>query len=116
MVINKMQRTKLLIAAVAVAAIALVAMGLASAQLQANQTYTGVRPYQQAPNGGFFGWLGSCFGLAGNQPYYAAPYQAPQGPVNATAPEPYTPYAPYQGGYYGNGYGYGYGYGPCWAR
>ena len=109
MVMNKMQRTKIIVAAVAIAALALVAVGLASAQLQANQTYPGT----SAPNNGFFGWLGSCFGLAGNQPYYGTPYQAPQGPVNATAPAPYTPY---QGGYYADGYGYGYGYGPCWAR
>jgi hypothetical protein len=97
-----MNTTKIVIAAVVVAALALVAVGLASAQLQANQTYTGTAPQ----TGGFFG-------LAGNQPYYGTPYQGPQGPVNATSPEPYLPY---QGGYYANGYGYGYGYGPCWAR
>jgi hypothetical protein len=106
---KQMKTTKIVIAVVAVAALALVAVGLASAQIQANQTYTGTAPQ----NGGFFGWLGSCFGLGGNQAYYGTSYQAPQGPVNATAPETYVPY---QGGYYANGYGYGYGYGSCWAR
>jgi hypothetical protein len=101
-----MNKTKIVIASVAVAVLVLVAVGFASAQLQANQSYTGT----PAPNNGFFGWLISCFGLAGNQPYYGSAYQAPQGPVNATAA---APYSSYQGGY---GYGYGYGYGPCWAR
>ena len=99
-----MNTTKIIIVVVAVAALGLVAAGLASAQLQANQTYTG----EQAPNSGFFGWIGNCFGLNGNQPYYGAPYQAPQGADGANTPEPNVPN---QGGL-----GYGYGYGPCWAR
>jgi hypothetical protein len=98
---KQVNTTKIVIATVAVAALALVAVGLASAQLQANQTYTGTAP----SNGGFFGWIGNCFGLGGNQPY-GIQYVAPQGPTGTTAPEPY---ATYQGGYYGNGYGYGYG-------
>jgi hypothetical protein len=97
---KQMNTTKIVIATVAVVALALVAVGLASAQLQANQTYTGTTP----SNGGFFGWIGNCFGFGGNQPYYGTQYVAPQGPASTTAPEPY---APYQGSYYV------YGYGPC---
>jgi len=110
MVINKMQKTKIVIALVAVAALTLVAVGLASAQLAANQTYTGMSPYPQAPDNGFLGWIGNCFGYGYSQPN-AGQYVAPQAPTDGSVPAP----APYQGGY-GNGYGNGYGYGPCWAR
>jgi hypothetical protein len=103
MVINKMQKTKIVIALVAVAALTLVAVGLASAQIAANQTYTGTNP-----NNGLLGWIGNCFGYGTNQAY-GSQYVAPQPPTDSSVP------APYQGGY-GNGYGYGYGYGPCWAR
>ena len=106
MVINKMNRTKIIVALVAVAALTLVVVGLASAQIGVNQTYTGATPSTAAPNGGFFGWIGSCFGLRSSQPYYGSPYVAPQTPTNSSVP---APYQPYQGGY-------GYGYGPCWAR
>ncbi len=114
-----MTKTKIIIALVALGAIAIIAIGLASAQLAANQTYTNTATGTTTPyNGGFFGWLGSCFGFAPHQTYYAPnPYVAPQAPTttNTTVPAPYTPYTPYapnnQGGYYG--YGYGYGYGPC---
>ena len=41
MVINKMNKTKIVIALVAIAALTLVVVGLASAQIAANQTYTG---------------------------------------------------------------------------
>ena len=106
-----MQKTKIAIALVAVAALTLVAVGLASAQLQANQPYNGTTsPNQAAPNNGFWGWLGNCFGYATNQAY-AGQYVAPPAPTDGSAPAP----APYQGGY-NYGYSYGYGYGPCWAR
>ncbi len=113
---KQMSKTKIAIALVALGAIAIVAVGLASAQLSANQTYTDPATGTTVPyNGGFFGWLGRCFGYGPAQQYYAAnPYLAPQAPTaNGTVPTPapYTPYAPYQ-----SGYGYGYGYGPCWAR
>ncbi len=105
-----MNTTKIAIIIVAVAALTLVAIGLASAQIASNQTYTGTTPSTPAPNnGGFFGWIGSCFGFAPAQPYYGNPYIAPQAPTNSSTVAPYAPYAPYQGGYYGNGYGYG----PC---
>ena len=108
MVINKMNTTKIVIALVAVAAITLVAVGLASAQIAANQTYTGTTPNTPAPNnGGFFGWIGQCFGYAANQPYLSSsPYTAPQAPQTDNSTP--APNAPYQGNY-----GYGYGYGPC---
>ncbi len=117
MVIKHMQKTKIIIALVAIAALTLVAVGLASAQIAANQTYTSTNPDQNtgASNGGFFGWIGSCFGIRTNQPYnyqYTAPPAATDNSTPAPsdtstqtpAPyEPYQPYQPYQG----------YGYGPC---
>jgi hypothetical protein len=107
-----MQKTKIAIALVAVAALTLVAVGLASAQIGANQPYTGTTsPNQAAPNNGFWGWLGNCFGYGTNQAY-ASQYAAPPAPTDGSVPTP-EPYRPYQGSY---GYGYGYGYGPCWAR
>jgi hypothetical protein len=137
MVMNKMQRTKIAIALVAVAALTLVAVGLASAQLQANQTYNGTT----TPNGGgFLVWIGQCLGFGpryyGTQAAYQTPLQANttvtdhntnqttthqgygygipfyQGqPQNITAPEPYTGATTYP-----SYYGYGYGYGGCMSR
>jgi hypothetical protein len=101
-----MNTTKIVIALVAVAALTLVAVGLASAQIAANQAYTGTTPNSAAQSGGFFGWIGHCFGYETNQGY-GSKYVAPQAPTDGTNPTP----APYQGGY-----GYGYGYGPCWGR
>ncbi|MCL4429490.1 MAG: hypothetical protein M1167_01940, partial [Chloroflexi bacterium] len=62
-------KTKIIIAIVALAAIALTIVGLASAQILANQTYTnpGTTPNPAAPNNGFWGWIGSCFGFRSNQ-------------------------------------------------
>ncbi len=97
-----MQKTKIIIALVAVATLALVAFGLASAQLAANQPYTTTSP-NSAPNNGFFGWIGNCFGYGANQGY-GSQHVAPQAPTDGSTSAP----APYQGGY-----GYGYGYGPC---
>jgi len=102
---KQMQKTKIVIALVAVAALTLVAVGLASAQIAANQTYTGPN---QVSNDGFLGWIGNCFGYGSNQAY-GNQYVPPQLPNEGSIP------APYQGG---NNYGYGYGYGngPCWTR
>ena len=112
MVMNKLNTAKIVLALVAVAALTLVAVGLASAQIAANQTYTGTAPNTAAPNnGGFFGWIGNCFGYAPAQSYYGSQNVTPQAPTNSSAPEPYQPYQPNQGNY-----DYGYGYGPCWAR
>jgi hypothetical protein len=105
-----MQKTKIAIALIAVAALTLVAVGLASAQIGANQTYTGTTP-NQATNNGFWGWLGNCFGYRTNQAY-TGQYAAPPAPTDGSVPTP-EPYQPYQDNY---GYDYGYGYGPCWAR
>ena len=100
-----MQRTKIVIALAAVAALTLVAFGVASAQLATNQPDTTTNP-SAAPNNGFLGWIGSCFGYGANQAYNNR-YVAPQAPTDGSVPAP----TPYQGGY-----GYGNGYGPCWAR
>jgi hypothetical protein len=101
-----MNTTKIVIALVAVAALTLVAVGVASAQIAANQAYTGTTLNIAAQNGGFFGWIGNCFGYGTNQGY-GSQYAAPQAPTDGTNPTP----APYQ-----DGYGYGYDYGPCWGR
>ena len=104
---KQMSKTKIAIALIALGAVAIAAIGLASAQLAANQTYTDPATGTTAPyNGGFFGWLGRCFGFGPAQTYYGNPYAAPQQPANSSQAAPYTSY---QGGY-------GYGYGPCWAR
>ena len=103
MMIKQMQKTKIIIALVAIAAITLTIVGLASAQISANQNYTNpiTTPNPVAPNNGFWGWIGNCFGLRSNQPY-PNQYITPQAPANTTVP---APYQPYQGGYYGYGYG-----------
>jgi hypothetical protein len=103
MVINKMQKTKIFIALVVIAALTLTVVGLASAQAAAYQTYAGTNP-NTAPNSGFWGWMGNCFGFRNSQPN-ANQYVAPQAPTNNSVPAPYT-----------GSYGYGYGFGPCWAR
>ena len=104
MVINTC-KTKIVIALAAVAALTLVAFGVASAQLATNQPDTTTNP-SAAPNNGFLGWIGSCFGYGANQAYNNR-YVAPQAPTDGSVPAP----TPYQGGY-----GYGNGYGQCWAR
>ncbi len=99
-----MSKTKIVIGLVAVVALTLVIVGLASAQIAASQTPVGGTPNTAAPNnGGFFGWIGRCFGYGTNQGYVNQ-YVAPQAPLDGSTPAP----TPYQGGY-----GYGYGYGPC---
>ncbi len=93
-----MTNTKIVIAILAIAALALTVVGVAVAQ---NQFYTNAAPNTQTSNNGFWGWIGSCFGLRdaqGSEGQYVAP------PTGVDAP------APIQGGY-----GYNYGYGPCWA-
>lgn len=99
---KQMSKTKIAIALVAIAALTLVLVGLASAQIAANQPITGATTGTAAPNGGFLGWIGNCFGLRNSQPS-AGQYVAPQAPADGSVPTA----APYQGGY---------GYGPCWAR
>ena len=94
-----MQRTKIVIALVAVAALTLALVGLAAAQISTNQTNPNTVPAE-----GFWGWIGNCFGYRTAEPYQGQ-YVAPPVADNAPAQEPY------QNGY---GYAYGYGYGPCW--
>jgi hypothetical protein len=101
MVINKMQKLKIIIALVAVVAIALVAVGLASAQISATQTPNPTtNPWQ---NTGFWGWMGNCFRFWNNQPTgtQIQPPAVPSQPNNPTAP------SPFQGGY---------GFGRCMVR
>ncbi len=98
-----MQKTKIVIALVAVSALTLALVGLAAAQISTNQTNP-----ETVPNDGFWGWIGNCFGYGANHAY-ANQYSAPQAPTGGSVPAP----APIQGGY---GNAYGYGYSPCWAR
>ena len=94
-----MSNTKIVIVFAAIAALTLAIVGLASAQIAQNQPFanTSIDPNTLAPNPGFWGWIGNCFGFRANQPY-ANQYVSP----------------PQQSGYYGNGYGYGYG--SCMGR
>src|SRR5665648_562804 len=97
-----MSKTKIVIVLVAIAALTLVIVGLASAQIAASQTYAGATPSATASSGGFFGWMGRCFGFGNSQPngnQNVAP-QIP--PTTSSVP------APNQGSN-----GYGYGYRPC---
>jgi hypothetical protein len=93
-----MQKTKIIIALVTVAMLTLTIVGLASAQISASQTYPGT-----SPNNGFWGWMGSCFGLRNNQPS-ANQYVAPPASANSPVPTP------------SQGNGNYYGFGSCWAR
>ncbi len=99
-----MQRTKIIIALVAVAALTLAIVGLASAQIvtQPSSTTSPGVPF----NNGFWGWIGNCFGIGANQAY-GSQNVVPQASTDGSSPAP----TPYQGGY-----GYEYGFGPCWAR
>jgi hypothetical protein len=97
-----MQKTKIVIALVIVAALTLAIVGFAAAQITSNQTYSNPDTNPNAiQNGGFFGWMGRCFGFRSNQPY-SNQYVAPQNPTNTQIP------APNSGSYYG--------YGPCMGR
>ena len=104
-----MSKTKIVIGLVAIAVLTLAIVGLAAAQIAQNQPLanTSTDPNTAAPNPGFGGWIGNCFGFRASQPY-ANQYVAPPATTNSPVP------APYQGGYYGNGYSYGYG--PCMGR
>ena len=88
-----MQKTKIIIALVAVAILTLTIVGLASAQIASSQTNPGT-----SPNNGFWGWMSNCFGLRNNQPY-ANQYGTP--PASANNPDPTPSQA--NGNYYGFG-------------
>ncbi len=96
-----MSKTKIVIALAAIAALTLVVVGLASAQIAPSPTYAGANLSTAAPNDGFLGWMGNCFGL-GNSQQYCNQNIDPQVP-SSTGSVP----APNQNGC---------GYGPCWAR
>jgi hypothetical protein len=107
-----MKTTEIFIALAATAAICLAIIGVAYGYYATNQT----RVYANTPNsadGGFWGWLGGCLGLAPNQAY-GYQYQAPTNsttapPVYVPPQQQYQPQNPNQG-YYPNGYGRG-----CWG-
>ena len=107
-----MKTTKIFIALAATAAICLAIIGVAYGYYATNQA----RVYANTPNtadGGFWGWLGGCLGLAPNQAY-SYQYQAPTNsttapPVYVPPQQQYQPQNPNQG-YYPNGYGRG-----CWG-
>lgn len=99
-----MSTTKIAIAIAAIAAITLAVLGVAAASLiSQNQTYLNTQTTQNnvAPNQGFWGWIGDCFGFGGT-PYYAN--QAPA-PANITVTNPYTGTTTTYQSYYGYGYG-----------
>src|SRR5665647_1468576 len=93
-----MQKTKIIIALVAVAVLTFTIVGLASAQISASQTNAGTNT-----NNGFWGWMSNCFGLRNNQPS-TNQYVAPPTSTNNQIPAP------------NQGNGNNYGFGPCWAR
>src|SRR5665648_1139871 len=100
-----MSKTKIVIVLVAIAALTLVIVGLASAQIAASQTYAGATPSATASSGGFFGWMGRCFGFGNSQPNGNQNIAPQVPPTTGSVPAPNQ-----------NGYGIGNGYGPCWAR
>ena len=95
-------KTKIIVALIAVSALALSLVGLAVAQAVQYQNNATAPQDGSAPNSGFWGWIGSCFGWRDTQTNY---YGEPVGPQNPSSDQA----ASNQGGYY-------YGYGPCWAR
>ena len=107
MVIKQMQKTKIIIALVAIAAITLTIVGLASAQIIANQNYTNpsTTPNPVAPNNWLLGLDRQLLWLK-KQPTLSQPIHS-----SASARKHYSsralPTLP-------SGY-YGYGYGRCMA-
>jgi hypothetical protein len=97
-----MNKTKVIIALVAVAALTLTALGLASAQIATKQPHNGVNPNGPS-NNGFWGWIGNCFGFRNSQPY-ANQYVSPPAGTNSQIPTP------------SQGNGNYYGFGSYWAR
>jgi hypothetical protein len=93
-----MQKTKIIIALVAVDLLTFTIVGLASAQISASQTNAGTNP-----DNGFWGWMGNCFRLRNNQSS-ANQYVAQPISPNNQIPIP------------NQGNGNNYGFGSCWAR
>jgi hypothetical protein len=98
MVINKMNKTKVIIGSVAVVALTLAIVGLASAQIVASQTYTGA-----SSNNDLWGWMSNCLGFRNSQ-HYANQYVAPPTGTNNQVPTQSQGNSNY------------FGFGPCWAR
>jgi hypothetical protein len=114
-----MKATKIFIALAATAAISLAVIGVAYGYYVNNQTGVNANsPYAttntNTGDGGFWGWLGGCFGWQSTQPYNNSYHYQPS--VNDTAqppayvpPQMYQPQKPNQN-YYQSGYGRG-----CWG-
>jgi hypothetical protein len=100
--VKKTMNTKLIVALVIVGVLAIAVVGLVSAQI-ATPTPNGTSP-NGAPAGGFFGWVGRCFGLRGSQYYDTGTpaYRAPL-PANITVTDPNTGQTATYQGYYGYG-------------
>jgi hypothetical protein len=110
-----MKQLKIIIVLATAAALTLAVIGVAYASYlnyANNQTYTNTNPntsYNKTPRESFWGWLGGCFGLNGNQPN-AYPYQAP-GNITTQPTQPAQPYVPPAN----PNQGYPYGPGRCWG-
>jgi hypothetical protein len=107
-----MKATKIFIVLAATAAIALAVMGVAYGYYASNQVDVNDSS-PSAADGGFWGWLGGCFGFAHGEAYG---YQHPpagdstvQPPAYGAPQYPYQPQNPDQD-YYQYGYGHG-----CWG-
>ena len=98
--------TKLIVALVLVGVLAVAVVGLVSAQIVTPITSVSATSSDGTPNGGFFGWVGRCFGFGRSQ-YYGAQAPACQAPLpaNITVTDPYTGQTANYPGYYGYGYG-----------
>jgi hypothetical protein len=104
-----MKATKIFIVLAATAAIALAVMGVVYGYYASNQVDVNDSS-PSAADGGFWGWLGGCFGFAHGEAYG---YQHPpagdstvQPPVYGAPQYPYQPQNPDQD-YYQYGYGHG---------
>jgi|WetSurMetagenome_2_1015567.scaffolds.fasta_scaffold88126_2 hypothetical protein len=98
--------TKLIVALTIIGVLAALAVvGLVSAQIATSTPSPNGTAVNGAQAGGFFGWVGRCFGLRGFQ-YYGTGTPAYQSqPANITVTDPNTGQTTTYQGYYGNGYG-----------
>jgi hypothetical protein len=96
--------TKLVFALVAIGVLAVAVVGLVSAQIVTSNTTRNTTTPNAASNGGFFCWVGRCFGFGGPQAYrtQAPAYQTPL-PANITVTDPNTGQTTTYPGYYGYG-------------
>jgi len=96
--------TKLIVASVIVRILAIAVVGLVSAQI-VSPTPTTNAASNGAPAGGFFGWMGRCWGFRSTQCFGSTvtpSYQAPL-PANITVTDPNTGQTATYQGYAGYG-------------